>query len=259
MIGRITAFVYGASCYALSLVTFAYMFCFIGNFWLSKSIDSGTQTPLVRALTVNILLIGVFGLQHTVMARPGFKAAWTRMVPSSVERSTYLLFSCAAVLLMFWKWQPMGGGIWTVENGAGRLLLNALYLAGWATVLIATFLINHFDLFGLRQVWLRLLGQPYTGLAFRTPGPYRFVRHPLYVGWLMVFWSAPVMTAAHLVFAVATSAYILIAIRYEERDLVELHPEYAEYRRRVPMLVPNGAASRRGNGKVRQTIAKQAG
>jgi protein-S-isoprenylcysteine O-methyltransferase Ste14 len=138
-------------------------------------------------------------------------------------------------------------------------LLNALYVAGWVTVLIATFLINHFDLFGLRQVWLRLLGQPYTGLIFRTPGPYRFVRHPLYVGWLMVFWSAPVMTAAHLVFAVATSAYILIAIRYEERDLVELHPEYAEYRRRVPMLVPYGAASRRENGKVRQTTVKQAG
>jgi protein-S-isoprenylcysteine O-methyltransferase Ste14 len=235
------------------------MFCFIGNFWLSTSIDSGTQVPFWQALVVNILLIGVFGVQHTVMARPGFKAVWTRIVPVSVERSTYLLFSCAAVVLMFWKWQPMGGMIWNVENGTGRLVLNALYVIGWATVLITTFLINHFDLFGLRQVWLRLLGRPYTGLVFRTPGPYRIVRHPLYVGWLMVFWSAPVMTAAHLVFAVVTSAYILIAIRYEERDLVELHPEYAEYRRRVPMLMPNSATSKRGSGKVGQAIAKQAG
>ncbi len=259
MVGRITALVYGASCYAISLVTFAYMFCFIGNFWLSRTIDSGPQSSFLQALAVNVLLIGVFGLQHTVMARPGFKAVWTRIVPSSVERSTYLLFSCAAVLLMFWKWQPMGGVIWNVENSAGRLVLNALYVLGWATVLLATFLINHFDLFGLRQVWLRLLGRPYTGLVFRTPALYRVVRHPLYVGWLMVFWAAPKMTAAHLVFAVGTSAYILIAIRYEERDLVELHPEYAEYRRRVPMLVPNGAASRRENGKVRQTNAKQAG
>ena len=259
MLGRITAFLYGAGCYAISLATFAYMFCFIGNFWLSRTIDSGTRVPFVQALAINILLIGVFGLQHTVMARPAFKAVWTRMVPSSVERSTYLLFSCAAVLLMFWKWQPMGGTIWNVENAAGRMALNVLYVVGWLTVLSTTFLINHFDLFGLRQVWLRLLGRPYTGLVFRTPGPYRFVRHPLYVGWLMVFWSAPVMTAAHLVFAAVTSAYILIAIRYEEGDLLELHPEYAEYRRQVPMLMPNGAAKKRESGKVRQTIAKQAG
>jgi protein-S-isoprenylcysteine O-methyltransferase Ste14 len=235
------------------------MFCFIGNFWLSRSLDSGPQSSFLKALATNILLIGVFGLQHTVMARPGFKAAWARIVPSSVERSTYLLFSCAAVLLMFREWQPMGGVIWNVTSGAGRMALNAMYVIGWLTVLITTFLINHFDLFGLRQVWLRLLGRPYTGLVFRTPGPYRLVRHPLYVGWLLVFWSAPVMTVAHLVFAVATSAYILIAIRYEERDLVELHPEYAEYRRQVPMLVPTGNSRRRASGQVRQTIAKQAG
>ena len=158
---------------------------------------------------------------------------------------------------MFLEWQPMGGVVWNVENGAGKLLLNALYALGWGIVLLATFLINHFDLFGLRQVWLRLLGRPYTGLVFRTPALYRVVRHPLYVGWLMVFWAAPKMTAAHLVFAGATSAYILIAIRYEERDLVKVHPEYAEYGERVRMLVP-GVDSKRQSGNVRQAIAKQA-
>ena len=146
MLSRVTAFVYGATCYAISLVTFAYMFCFIGNIWLTKSIDSGAQGSFLQALAVNVSLIAVFGLQHTVMARPGFKAIWTRIVPSSVERSTYLLFSCAAVLLMFWKWQPMGGVIWNVESSEGKVLLNALYVVGWATVLLATFLINHFDL-----------------------------------------------------------------------------------------------------------------
>jgi len=257
MLGRITAFVYGATCYAISLVTFAFMFCFMGNFWLTKSLDSGAQGSFLQALAINVLLIAVFGLQHSVMARPGFKAVWTRMVPTSVERSTYVLFSCAAVLLMFLEWQPMGGVVWNVENAAGKLLLNALYALGWGIVLLATFLINHFDLFGLRQVWLRLLGRPYTGLVFRTPALYRVVRHPLYVGWLMVFWAAPKMTAAHLVFAGATSAYILIAIRYEERDLVKVHPEYAECRERVPMLAA-GVDSKRQSGNVRQTIAKQA-
>ena len=162
-------------------------------------------------------------------------------MPAPVERSTYVLFSSLALLLLFWKWEPMGGVVWSVENTAGRLALNALFAAGWLTVLVATFLINHFDLFGLRQVWLHLLGRPYTSLKFRTPGLYRLVRHPLYVGWLMVFWSAPVMTAAHLVFAIATTAYILIAIQFEERDLVRAHAEYADYRRRVPMILPIGS------------------
>jgi len=240
MLGRITAFIYSLVCYVVSLITFAYLFCFLGNFWVSKSIDSGPQSPFLQALAINALLVGLFGLQHSVMARPGFKAAWTRIVPSSVERSTYLLFSCVALFLLFWKWQPMGSVIWNVGSAPGRLALELLYACGWLTVLATTFLINHFDLFGLRQVWLRLLGRTYTEIGFRTPGPYRYVRHPLYVGWLLVFWSAPVMTSAHLVFAIATTAYILVAIQFEERDLVRSHGEYAEYRRRVPMLVPTG-------------------
>jgi protein-S-isoprenylcysteine O-methyltransferase Ste14 len=185
------------------------------------------------------------------MARPWFKAAWTRIVPVPVERSTYVLFSSVALLLLFWKWQPMGGVVWNVRSAFGRLALDALFAVGWLTILAATFLINHFDLFGLRQVWLYLRGRPYTDIGFRTPGPYRYVRHPLYVGWLLVFWSAPVMTAAHLVFAIATTAYILVAIQFEERDLVRFHGEYAEYRRRVPMILPIGSSKQQTQSKVR--------
>ena len=238
MFKRIAAFSYGLACYLVCLVVFAYAVGFLGNVGVPKSIDSGPQSPFLYALAINAALLGLFALQHSIMARQWFKTAWTRLVPAAVERSTYVLFSSLALLLLFWKWQPMGGVIWNVERDAGRLTLYALYAAGWVTVLITTFLINHFDLFGLRQVWLYLRRRPYTPLGFRTPGPYRFVRHPLYVGWLLVFWAAPVMTAAHLVFAIACTAYILIAIQFEERDLVQAHREYAEYRRRVPMILP---------------------
>jgi protein-S-isoprenylcysteine O-methyltransferase Ste14 len=184
------------------------------------------------------------------MARQWFKRAWTRLVPASVERSTYVLFSSLALLLLFWKWEPMGRVVWNVESGVAQGFLFGLYAIGWLTVLAATFLINHFDLFGLRQVWLHLRGIPYTPLRFRTPGLYRVVRHPLYVGWLLVFWSAPLMTVAHLVFAIATTAYILLAIQFEERDLIRFHAEYAEYRRRVPMLLPFGSKNQRGDVAV---------
>jgi protein-S-isoprenylcysteine O-methyltransferase Ste14 len=250
MFGRITAFFYGVVCYLVFFATFLYAMGFLGNLGVPKSIDSGPEAPFTRALAINVALLGLFALQHSVMARPWFKAAWTRIVPSPVERSTYVLFSSAALLLLFWKWQPMGGVIWNAGSSYGRLALNALYVAGWLTVLAATFLINHFDLFGLRQVWLHLRGRAYTQLEFRTPGLYRYVRHPLYVGWLLVFWSAPVMTAAHLVFAIATTAYILIAIQFEERDLIRAHAEYAEYRRRVPMILPIGSPARRASADV---------
>ncbi len=239
MLKRTTAFFYGAFCYVVFLVSFLYAVGFLGNFAVPKSIDSGPQVPFLYALAVNLGLLGLFALQHSIMARQWFKKAWTKFVPEPVERSTYVLFSSVALLLLFWKWQPMGGVIWEVQNVYGWLVIQALYGFGWLIVLVATFLINHFDLFGLRQVWFYLKGKPYTALGFRTPGPYRYVRHPLYVGWLTVFWAAPTMTAAHLVFAVMTTAYILIAIRFEERDLVSLHGEYAEYRRKTPMLVPS--------------------
>lgn len=247
MFSRITVFFYGVVCYLAFFATFLYAIGFLGNFAVPKSIDSGPQSPFTLALAINFALLGLFALQHSVMARPWFKAAWTRIVPMPVERSTYVLFSSLALFLLFWKWQPMGGVVWSVENNPGRLGLEVLFASGWVTVLFTTFLINHFDLFGLRQVWLYLCGRPYTSLKFGTPGLYRLVRHPLYVGWLLVFWSAPVMTAAHLVFAIATTAYILVAIQFEERDLVRLHDEYTEYRRRVPMIVPVGSVLRLRN------------
>jgi methanethiol S-methyltransferase len=241
MLGRITVFVYGVACYVLSLACFAYAAGFMANFGVPKSLDSAPLVPFTQALAINLALLGLFAVQHSVMARPWFKAAWTRIVPQPAERSTYMLFSCAALALLFWQWQPMGGVIWNVESASGRLALNVSYAAGWLIVLAATFLINHFDLFGLRQIWLHLSGRRHTPLKFRTPFFYRFVRHPLYLGWLLVFWSAPMMTSAHLVFAIATTAYILIAIQFEERDLVRVHSEYAEYRRRVPMILPIGS------------------
>ena len=259
MLGRVTAFSYGVACYLVFLATFLYAIGFLGNFEVPKAIDSRPQSPFTQALAINTLLLGLFALQHSVMARPWFKAAWTRIVPTAVERSTYVLFSSLALLLLFWKWQPMGGVIWNVGSAPGRFALDALFALGWLTVLITTFLINHFDLFGLRQVWLHLLGRTYTEIGFRTPGPYRYVRHPLYVGWLLVFWSAPVMTSAHLVFAIATTLYILVAIQFEERDLVRFHREYAEYRRRVPMILPVGSSKRREGSEARQATAKQAG
>jgi methanethiol S-methyltransferase len=257
MFKRTVAFLYGVVCYLAFFATFLYAIGFIGNFAVPKSIDSGPHRPFTYALAVNAALLGLFAVQHSVMARQWFKRAWTRLVPVPVERSTYVLFSSLALLLLFREWEPMGRVIWNVESGAGQLLLYMLYAAGWLIVLLATFLINHFDLFGLRQVWLHLRGVPYTALQFRTPALYRVVRHPLYVGWLLVFWSAPLMTVAHLVFAVATTAYILLAIQFEERDLIRSHAEYAEYRRRVPMLVPFVSSKRRGDRAVPQQAAAE--
>ena len=188
---------------------------------------------------IDCLLLTVFAVQHSVMARRWFKEAWTQIIPWTIERSTYVLAASLALALVIWQWRPIGIEIWTVENPAARGLLWALFAAGWGTVLVVTFLINHFDLFGLRQVWLPLIGKPYTPVNFVTPLPYRYVRHPLYFGFLLAFWATPHMTLAHLVFAVATTAYIVLAIQFEERDLVAEHgASYQEYRRKVPMLIP---------------------
>ncbi len=256
MVGRVSAFVYGLFCYALFLASFVYAIGFLGNFGAPKSIDSGADRSFGEALVINAALLGLFAVQHSVMARQWFKKAWTRIVPTSVERSTYVLFSSAALLVLYWKWEPMGGVVWSVQNATTRIALWALYGGGWALVLLATFLINHFDLFGLRQVWFKMRGEEYQALGFRTPWLYRYVRHPLYVGWLLVFWSTAQMTAAHLVFAIATTAYILVAVQFEERDLMKMHAEYAEYRRKVPMILP--AASDRVPEKLRRPAASQA-
>jgi len=236
---RTIAFAYGVGSYLASLVAFLYAIGFVGNFGVPKSMDSPATATWQRALLIDLGLLLLFAIQHSVMARRGFKNLITRLVPVAVERSTYVLASSVALLLLFWKWQPLGGTVWAVENSVGRGVLYGGYAFGWLLVLGATFAINHFDLFGLRQVWLHLQGQPQKGLRFATPLFYRIVRHPLYVGWLCVFWITPTMTVTHLFFAAATSAYILIAIRFEERDLIREHPEYEEYRRHVPMLLPN--------------------
>jgi protein-S-isoprenylcysteine O-methyltransferase Ste14 len=235
---RIGVFVFGVVSYVCFLAGFVYAIGFVGDFAVPRSMDSAPGGPVGGAIAIDLLLLGLFAVQHSVMARPAFKRWWTRIVPAEAERSVYVLASSLALFLLFWQWRPIGGVVWNVETPALRTLLYAIFAAGWATVLVTTFLINHFDLFGLRQVWLHLRGRPYTPLHFGTPGPYRVVRHPLYVGWFLAFWATPTMTVTHLLFAVMTTGYILIAIQLEERDLVDAHPEYAEYRRRVPMLVP---------------------
>jgi len=235
---RSSIFLYGVLCYVLSLVTFVYTFAFVGDLWLANSLDSARSAPLLKASLIDLALLTLFALQHSVMARPAFKRWWTGIVPAAAERSTYLLFSCLALIAVVVFWQPIGTVVWKAESPAARTLLYAVYVFGWGLLLFSTFLLNHFELFGLRQVWLQLTGKRYQPLPFRTPVLYRYVRHPLYVGWLCAFWAAPTMTVAHLLFALATSTYILIAIRLEERDLVTAHPEYEDYRRSVPMLVP---------------------
>jgi len=247
MIKRAAFFLYGVVCYAIFFATFLYAIGFIGGFGVPRTLDGPRSVPLAVGIAIDAGLLALFAVQHSVMARRWFKERWTRIVSPAVERSTYVLLSSLALLLLFWQWRPLGGVVWSVTSPVGRAVLWSLFAFGWALVLLSTFLINHFDLFGLRQVWLALRGRPYTPLVFGTPGPYRLIRHPLYLGWLFVFWMTPAMTLAHLLFAIATTAYILLAIQFEERDLVHFHGErYEEYRRRVPMLIPYLTARRRG-------------
>ena len=238
-LGRWMTLVYGVGCYAVFLATFLYAIGFVGGFAVPTTLDGAPRMSTMMALMVDFGLLALFAVQHSVMARPAFKRAWTRIVPPAAERSTYVLFSSIALIVLFAFWQPLGGMVWSIEHPVGRMLMWTGFAFGWGLVLMATFQINHFDLFGLRQVWLHFRGRPYVHLAFTTPALYRVVRHPLYVGWFFAFWCTPAMSAAHLVFAVMTTAYILVAIQLEERDLVaHLGADYERYRRRVPMLIP---------------------
>jgi len=237
---KVSAFIYGVTSYAIFFATFLYAIAFIGNFGVPRSLDAPVDTAFGLALTIDVGLLAMFALQHSGMARPAFKRWFTKMVPVAIERSTYVLLSSLALILMFWQWRPLGGVLWDIQNPSGQIAMFSVYGLGWALVLFSTFLINHFDLFGLRQVYLNLRNKPYTHLPFATPLLYRIVRHPLYVGWILVVWATPLMTAAHVVFAVGCTGYILGAIQLEERDLMDFHGEsYKEYRRRVPMLIPS--------------------
>jgi methanethiol S-methyltransferase len=256
MVKRLVFFGYGVACYLVFFATFLYAIGFIGNFGVPTALDGPAVDPLAAALAINTGLLALFAVQHSVMARKWFKERWTRIVPKPIERSTYVLFSSLALILLFWQWRAMGGEVWSVENGAGVVVLRTLFAFGWGLVLVSTFLIDHFDLFGLRQVWLYLIGKPYVARDFVTPGPYRLVRHPLYVGWFFAFWMTPTMTFAHLLFSIATTAYILIAIQLEEHDMVrEFGNTYEDYRRRVPMLVP----FRGGRSRAPQSESRSAG
>lgn len=236
---RILGLIYGIFAYIIFLATFLYAVGFIGNFIVPKSIDSPLQESLGKALLIDLALLGVFAIQHSLMARQGFKEWWTKFVPQPIERSTYVLFSSLALIVLFWQWHPIGGIVWNVQNSAGRIIILSLFALGWLLVLFSTFVINHFDLFGLRQVYMYWQGQEYEPLKFSTPGLYKVVRHPLYLGWLLAFWSTPTMAITHLIFALVTTVYILIAVRLEERDLLNYYGEtYADYCRRVPMLIP---------------------
>lgn len=251
MIGRITTLLYGIFCYLVFFATFLYAVAFLGDFGVRRTIDSGVEGSVAKALAINAGLLALFALQHSIMARSWFKRAWTRIVPPAAERSTYVLFSSVALILLFWQWRPIGGLIWQVDNELGRVAIYAVYALGWILLLVATFLINHFDLFGLRQVYLHFRGQEYTGLPFRTPGFYRLVRHPIYFSWLCIFWATPRMTVAHLVFALATTGYILMAIPWEERDLIRIYGDaYRLYKQQVPGILP----VRFGRGKAEEQI-----
>ena len=257
-------FLYGVGCHVLFLGTYAWMAGFVGNLLVSKSVDTPTGTSIGAAVAVNLLLLSLFAAQHSVMARPGFKRLWTRIVPEPIERSTYVLLSCLVTSLMMWQWRGIDAVVWNVETPVLRTALWSLFVAGWLLVPLVSLMINHFDLFGTRQVWLYLRGREYTPLPFAVPLLYKRVRHPLYIGWAILFWATPTMTAGHFLFASILTGYMALAAMVEERDLVaHFGHQYEEYRRSVPMFLPKltsaviPAAGQLATAKVEQTPERE--
>jgi protein-S-isoprenylcysteine O-methyltransferase Ste14 len=239
MLGRAVAAAYGIVCYLVFFVTFLYAIAFVGNIRVPRSIDVAPSATFTQALMINAILLSIFAAQHSVMARPWFKRAWTKIVPQVIERSTYVLFASLALILLYWQWRPITNTIWSVESDLAVKLLWVAFGVGWATVLLSTFLINHFDLFGLSQVWSYFARKPYQPPQFRIPFFYKAVRHPLYLGFMVAFWATPHMTFGHAFFAFMCTAYMLVAIQFEEHDMVQVHGEaYERYRKSVSMLLP---------------------
>jgi methanethiol S-methyltransferase len=237
--GRLVALLYGIVAYVVFFVTFLYAIGFVSGFVVPKTIDSGPAGPIVEALIVNVLLMSLFAIQHSVMARQQFKQWWTQYVPKSVERATYVLLASLALLLLFWQWHPIPEVVWQIADPRAAMAVTMFGFAGWLIVLLSTFLINHFELFGLHQVANNLVGRPMPAPRFRTPLFYGFVRHPIYLGFIIAFWAAPTMTAGHLLFAAVTTAYIIVAIQLEEHDLIAIFgDDYRRYKARVSMLLP---------------------
>ncbi|HEY6451330.1 MAG TPA: NnrU family protein [Steroidobacteraceae bacterium] len=249
----IIAAIYGLVAYVAFFASFLYAIGFVGDLLVPKTIDSGAVGALPQALIIDLVLLGLFAVQHSVMARPGFKAVWTRIVPRSVERSTYVLISSLLLGLICWQWRPIAGVVWDVTTPLFRQLLLGVFALGWVILLLSSFMINHFDLFGLRQVYLRVRGLDYTPPHFVQRAFYKFVRHPIMLGFVISFWAAPHMSLGHLVFSVATTAYIFVGIFFEERDLMQYHgADYGAYRARVPMIFPTG----RRAGRTTEAQAK---
>jgi methanethiol S-methyltransferase len=249
--GGVASVLYGVVAYLLFLGSFLYCIAFVGDFPVPKAIDTGEAGPLAPALTTDILLLGVFAVQHSVMARPGFKHWWTQFVPKPVERTTFVLLASLALLLLYWQWRPIMQPVWSMTDPFGVVVMRTIFWSGWAIVFISTFLINHFELFGLHQVYARLRGRALPPPTFKTPLLYKQVRHPLYLGFVLAFWATPTMTVGHLLFAIATTGYILIGIYFEERDLIAVYgDQYRRYREQVSMLIPLPKRKRVGSAEA---------